>query len=63
MRRIKRLIAVGASITANYQPCLQTNITKALEMEPMSRNAKHRNQTWLQRGLNMWQINNRVGST
>lgn len=29
--RIKRLIAVGASITANCQPCLQTNIAKALE--------------------------------
>ena len=29
--RTKRLIAVGASITANCQPCLQTNITKALE--------------------------------
>ena len=29
--RILRLIAVGASITANCQPCLQTNVTKALE--------------------------------
>ena len=29
--RIKRLIAVGASIAANCQPCLQTNVTKALE--------------------------------
>jgi AhpD family alkylhydroperoxidase len=28
--RIKRLIAVGASITAHCQPCLQTNITEAL---------------------------------
>lgn len=26
-----RLIAVGASIAANCQPCLQTNVTKALE--------------------------------
>jgi len=26
-----RLIAVGASVAANCQPCLQTNITKALE--------------------------------
>jgi AhpD family alkylhydroperoxidase len=29
--RILRLIAVGASITANCQPCLQTNVTMALE--------------------------------
>jgi len=29
--RIMRLIAVGASITANCQPCLQTNIAKARE--------------------------------
>ncbi len=29
--RTVRLIAVGASITANCQPCLQTNIRKALE--------------------------------
>ena len=29
--RTLRLIAVGASITANCQPCLQTNIKKALE--------------------------------
>ena len=29
--RIIRLIAVGASITANCQPCLEINITKALE--------------------------------
>lgn len=29
--RTLRLIAVGASITANCQPCLQTNIRKALE--------------------------------
>ncbi len=26
-----RLIAVGASITANCQPCLEINVTKALE--------------------------------
>jgi AhpD family alkylhydroperoxidase len=26
-----RLIAVGASITANCQPCLEVNVTKALE--------------------------------
>ena len=26
-----RLIAIGASITANCQPCLQTNVAKALE--------------------------------
>jgi len=29
--RMMRLIAVGASITANCQPCLQTNVAKALE--------------------------------
>ena len=29
--RTLRLIAVGASVTANCQPCLQTNIAKALE--------------------------------
>lgn len=29
--RILRLIAVGASIAANCQPCLQINVTKALE--------------------------------
>lgn len=29
--RMLRLIAVGASISANCQPCLQTNLTKALE--------------------------------
>ena len=29
--RIMRLIAVGASITANCQPCLQINVAKALE--------------------------------
>ena len=29
--RMMRLIAVGASITANCQPCLQTNVVKALE--------------------------------
>ncbi len=29
--RIKRLIAVGASVTANCQPCLQYNVSKAKE--------------------------------
>lgn len=29
--RTLRLIAVGASITANCRPCLQTNVTQALE--------------------------------
>ena len=29
--RMMRLIAVGASIAANCQPCLQTNTAKALE--------------------------------
>jgi AhpD family alkylhydroperoxidase len=29
--RILRLIAIGASITANCQPCLQTNVTEALK--------------------------------
>ena len=29
--RTKRLIAVGASITANCQPCLEINFAKALE--------------------------------
>jgi AhpD family alkylhydroperoxidase len=29
--RTIRLIAVGASITANCQPCLEMNFTKALE--------------------------------
>jgi AhpD family alkylhydroperoxidase len=29
--RILRLIAVGASVTANCQPCLQINVAKALE--------------------------------
>jgi len=29
--RIIRLIAVGASITANCQPCLEVNVAKALE--------------------------------
>jgi AhpD family alkylhydroperoxidase len=29
--RTMRLIAVGASIAANCQPCLQTNTAKALE--------------------------------
>jgi AhpD family alkylhydroperoxidase len=28
--RTLRLIAIGASITANCQPCLQTNITEAM---------------------------------
>ncbi len=28
--RIARLIAVGASVAANCQPCLETNIKKAL---------------------------------
>ena len=31
--RTKELVAVGASITANCQPCLQYHITKALESE------------------------------
>ena len=30
-RRILRLIAVGASIAANCQSCLQTNATEALK--------------------------------
>lgn len=29
--RIKELIAVGASVTANCQPCLQYHVTKAHE--------------------------------
>lgn len=29
--RIKELIAIGASITANCQPCLQYHVEKALE--------------------------------
>jgi AhpD family alkylhydroperoxidase len=29
--RIKELVAVGASITANCQPCLQYHVDKALE--------------------------------
>ena len=29
--RTMRLIAVGASITANCQPCLQTHLTSAIE--------------------------------
>ena len=29
--RVLRLIAVGASITANCQPCLQTNVMKVRE--------------------------------
>lgn len=29
--RTIRLIAVGASISANCQPCLETNVSKALE--------------------------------
>lgn len=30
--RIKELVAVGASITANCQPCLQYHTSKALEL-------------------------------
>ncbi len=29
--RIKELVAIGASITANCQPCLQFHVEKALE--------------------------------
>jgi len=29
--RIKELIAVGASVTANCQPCLQYHVSKAME--------------------------------
>lgn len=29
--RIKELIAIGASITANCQPCLQYHLSKAME--------------------------------
>lgn len=29
--RMLRLIAIGASISANCQPCLETNVAKALE--------------------------------
>ncbi len=29
--RIKELIAIGASVTANCQPCLQYHISKAVE--------------------------------
>lgn len=29
--RIKELIAVGASVTANCQPCLQYHVSKALD--------------------------------
>ncbi len=29
--RIKELIAIGASVTANCQPCLQYHLRKALE--------------------------------
>lgn len=29
--KVKELVAVGASITANCQPCLQYHVTKALE--------------------------------
>lgn len=29
--RIKELIAIGASVTANCQPCLQYHVSKALE--------------------------------
>jgi len=31
--RMKELIAIGASITANCQPCLQYHVGKALESE------------------------------
>jgi AhpD family alkylhydroperoxidase len=31
VEKTTRLIAIGVSITANCQPCLQINITKALE--------------------------------
>jgi len=31
--RIKELIAVGASVTANCQPCLEYHVGKALENE------------------------------
>jgi len=30
--RVKELVAIGASITANCQPCLQYHIGKALEI-------------------------------
>ena len=30
-KRIRMLIAVGASVSANCQPCLQTNAARALE--------------------------------
>ena len=30
-KRIEELIAVGASVTANCQPCLQYHVDKALE--------------------------------
>ena len=29
--RMLRLIAIGASVSANCQPCLQTNVDRALE--------------------------------
>ena len=29
--RIKELVAIGASVTANCQPCLQYHVDKALE--------------------------------
>jgi len=29
--RLKELIAIGASVTANCQPCLQYHVSKALE--------------------------------
>jgi len=37
--RTMRLIAVGASIAANCQPCLQINITKALQEEGIDEQA------------------------
>lgn len=30
-KRVKELIAIGASVTANCQPCLQYHVNKALE--------------------------------
>lgn len=30
-KRMLRLIAIGASISANCQPCLQTNVAEALK--------------------------------
>ena len=31
-KRVEELIAIGASVTANCQPCLQYNVDKALEV-------------------------------